>query len=152
MTCRMREIGTRSIPMPRTPMRSAELAPDDAGELVRHHLDAPAIRAFDHHARERFGAGIADQHAAATVHLLLERGDLLVEASDRIERRLRPHGDVDENLWELAHAARERRERLARLAHDAEQRPRRQRAVAGGPGTGNEQAPGLLPPEVRAPP
>src|SRR5439155_12853150 len=151
MTCRMREIGTRSIPMPRTPMRSAELAPDDAGELVRHHLDTPAIRAFDHHAREWLGAGIANQHAAAAVHLLLERGDLLVEAGDRVERRLRPHGDVDENLWELAHAARERRERLARLTRDAEQRQRGEDAVAGGRVIGKQQVPGLLTAEVRAP-
>src|SRR2546422_786211 len=109
-----------------------DLGPDEPRELVRHGAHARAVGPLDHHARQRLRARVANEDSPGTVHLALEGRDALGEPGEGVDRRLRLHGDVTEDLWELGQAPGERGERLARLRGDAEQGERRENAVARG--------------------
>src|SRR5438094_363946 len=129
-----------------------DLGPDEPRELVRHGAHARAVGPLDHHARQRLGARVANEDSPGAVHLALEGRDALGEPGEGVDRRLRLHGDVTEDLRELGEAPGERGERLARLRGDAEQGERRENAVARGGAVEEQEVPRLLAAEVRAEP
>src|SRR5205809_5179952 len=127
-----------------------DLGPDEPRELVRHGAHARAVGPLDHHARQRLRARVANEDSPGAVHLALEGRDALGEPGEGVDRRLRLHGDVPEDLRELGQAPGERGERLARLRGDAEQGERRENAVARGGVVEEQEVPRLLAAEVRA--
>src|SRR5207302_2579597 len=138
------------IPVMVTPPLSPELAPDDPRELVGHRADARGVGTLEHDTRERLGARVAEEDPPVAAELLLEGGDPLAEPPDRLERRLRPHLDVQEHLRKLLHAGGERGERLPRLSGHAQEYQRRQDAVAAGRPVEEQEMARLLAAQVGA--
>src|SRR5438128_2227846 len=120
-----------------------DLGPDEPRELVRHGAHARAVGPLDHHARQRLRARVANEDSPGAVHLALEGRDALGEPGEGVDRRLRLHGDVTEDLRELGQAPGERGERFARLRGDAEQGERRENAVARGGVVEEQEVPRL---------
>ena len=72
-----------------------QMSLDDVDKSIGHFTNLVIALTLDHHPQERFGPGVAHQHASAAVETLFTFLDRALEFGDRVEVRLLRHIHVE---------------------------------------------------------
>src|SRR5262245_62070943 len=70
----------------------------DIGNLIRPLPDLPVVLAFEHDAKERFRARVANQQTSLTVEAILDLPDYISDRRDRRIVRAFAYAHVDQHL------------------------------------------------------
>ena len=132
----------RSIP------QHADVFLDHLRNPVGLRVNLRAVATLNEQADFRFGAAIAQQHAARAVERPLGFGDEFLELRELIERLLLAHFQVALRLRKFHEASLEFAERLPRFHHHAQDLQRAHGAVAGGGKIAEDHVPALLAADV----
>src|SRR5438309_11665003 len=89
--------GSMSLPQWRATTLT-QMSLDEVDKMIGRFTDLIIMLTLDHHTQERFGPGIAYQHAAAPVETLFTFVDRALEFGDCVEIRLLRHLHIEYNL------------------------------------------------------
>src|SRR6185503_5764573 len=129
---------------------SAEMALHHVDDLLRPRADFVLVLAFEHHAQERLGAGVADEQTPVPGDARLDAGDRSRHLGHALQVRLLAHADVEENLRKGGEIAGEAGQRAAGERERPQHVQRRAQAVAGEQILREDDVPRLLAAERQA--